>query len=791
MFIQFESARVKAAQREAIEKARENILTEAEEKYHRKRAEKEKARLRGDDKWMLPSVEKNLSSEKSKKKRKKEKKEKKSKKKKHKKHSSSSSSDSSNEDEWVEKTTDTKKESPSSSAANKSEKPLQRDEWMSLSGSFFCSSRDKKLQENKAKNQDTCILDKPGQSNKELNPYWKNGGTGLPKQETSLNETNSTTMSAAWLKKSLQRAQEQAQEEGKSLEEIAQERWGSLEIIQSMIEKAEKNCRSSNWSRQTQSNYKYSHRDYKNNYDKSHRNRSRSRSRSRERSRRSYRSKSRSRSQERSRYSYRDDTKNYKSTKLKFKKPDEENNQSISLSAQKSSLSKKNWKKPQLDEKSACTEESINSQVSKSTCERSESSSVSENSEPEDEPPIIAPKILSDDELNKLAAKIVKAEIMGDTELAEKLKEELKNAQEMKKNNPNLNAQAFKRVEENVILTTTSSKGMTKPLEPKSRYNEPQQGRRKNKKINSYEDGQRVRYFADDDKHSLRDMFEKEKGFSIDQNDKAFVKMASKQMDMDELFEERITHEESDAKQDLRNKMHAIKEHKKMEKTLENCHWCIDSRAIQKHLIVAMGSKVYLSLPAHESLTNGHCMIAPIHHCSSQTLIDEDVWEELKIFKKALIKMFTDRNECPVFFEIFMGRHRFPHMHLECVSLPEEVGSMAPMYFKKALLECEMEWSTNKKVVELNKKDIRQAIPKGLPYFAVEFGDQGGFAHVIEDEQLFPRNFAQEIIGGMLDLGSSIWRKPRKQKFEQQKQKVLAFAETWKKYDPSTKACIS
>ena len=40
------------------------------------------------------------------------------------------------------------------------------------------------------------------------------------------------------------------------------------------------------------------------------------------------------------------------------------------------------------------------------------------------------------------------------------------------------------------------------------------------------------------------------------------------------------------------------------------------------------------------------------------------------------------------------------------------------------------------------EKNIRRSIPKGLPYFHVDFGMQNGFAHVIEDEQIFPRNFA-------------------------------------------------
>lgn len=96
-----------------------------------------------------------------------------------------------------------------------------------------------------------------------------------------------------------------------------------------------------------------------------------------------------------------------------------------------------------------------------------------------------------------------------------------------------------------------------------------------------------------------------------------------------------------------------------------------------------------------------------------------------------------------VFFEIATKLHRFPHMVINCVPLPRDVGDMAAIYFKKALLECETEWSMNKKVVDLKGKDIRKGVPKGLPYFWIDFGMDPGFAHVIEDQQLFPKTFGE------------------------------------------------
>jgi hypothetical protein len=68
------------------------------------------------------------------------------------------------------------------------------------------------------------------------------------------------------------------------------------------------------------------------------------------------------------------------------------------------------------------------------------------------------------------------------------------------------------------------------------------------------------------------------------------------------------------------------------------------------------------------------------------------------------------------------------------------------LILQKAILECETEWATNKKLVDLSGKDVCQAIPKGLSYFVVDFGLDSGFAHVIEDEKTFPRNFAQVVL---------------------------------------------
>lgn len=75
------------------------------------------------------------------------------------------------------------------------------------------------------------IFQQPGSHARELNPFFKNGGTGLPEEEKKDHMVSGSSplgLDAAWLRKALQRAEEQAKLEGKPLEEIAIQRWGVM-----------------------------------------------------------------------------------------------------------------------------------------------------------------------------------------------------------------------------------------------------------------------------------------------------------------------------------------------------------------------------------------------------------------------------------------------------------------------------------------------------------------------------------------------------------------------------------
>ncbi|KPI92530.1 CWF19-like protein 2-like [Papilio xuthus] len=547
---------------------------------------------------------------------------------------SESSSSSSQSDEWVEKDTGTSK---------------NRDEWMSMTGMLKTYTKDdvKISREDNKKHIDSY---NPSTSSRELNPYWKDGGSGVPQSHESF-------------------------------------------------------CKSRQFMKPSDDDDDY--------YTKPLSNKGKQMTRMR--------------------HEHKDD-----------RNVDERKNY--------------NWRKNENREEKQdyINKHDYGTKTNESLSGKSLSATMKVPSEESSEKGSSSSLYLSDEKMNKLAAKIVKAEIMGDTKLVNELKVKLEAARDYRKQNPGV-----KDDDSGIMLMTTTPSGNSRPLSKADLSGDPRSkgGKRKAETHNA---NQRVKYFGNDDKYNLSQMFEQEKyGTNYDQ-DAELAAIAAKHRnpndDLEDIFVDEISKNRNVAKDNEKERQNAINQSMKLERSLEGCEYCIDSKNMLKHLIVSYGSKVYVALPAKKSLVKGHCIITTLQHNTCVTSLDEDIWEEILNYRKMITQFFNCQNKDVVFFETATRLHRYPHMVINCVPLPRDIGDMASIYFKKALLECEAEWSMNKKVVDLKGKNIRKGVPKGLPYFWVDFGMDPGFAHVIEDQQLFPKTFAEEIIGGILDLNHNLWK---------------------------------
>ncbi|KAL6082511.1 hypothetical protein STEG23_002760, partial [Scotinomys teguina] len=574
----FESAKSIEERKEQTRIARAEVLRQAKHNFEKEQRCKELKHLRGEDTWMLPdvnerieqfsqehSVKKKKKKDKHSKKAKKEKK-KKSKKQKCEKQSESTDSSSSSE-EWVEaipsqtlvkeKTWKVKDKSVEKECDSHI---MQRDEWMTVdfmsvktvSSSSLKAEKEtlRKIEQEKAQ-----ALEQSKLQERELNPYWKDGGTGLPSENCIPAVTKASGVEdggLSWLRKSYQRMKEQAQKENRDFEDIVAEKYGSMEIFQSKLKEAEKiACRREDYEQErwrkpadsdraqcsqasgtsdlvkckkhsedrhfakevansSNSSYKFSAPNIGKRSGSLETCSRKSALKERQESSGNLRPKFLRPSDE-DELSFHSKRRNFESSTSstlvapaslhgdfqKFSKNSEENLSSWILSGGKEGNQKHSDKKPletggwsadQLspgDKREQLQVESLRGdlprrghlQETKSTFAGPEAEST---------------YILTIDEKNKLSAKIIKAEMMGNMELAEQLKAQLKEANKCKETLTEISAKKF-RVQ-----------------------------------VSTHDDKERIRYFPDDDHLSLSDLVKNEKmGTDIDQN-RLFMRMASK-----------------------------------------------------------------------------------------------------------------------------------------------------------------------------------------------------------------------------------------------------------------------
>ncbi|KAK4425547.1 CWF19-like protein 2 [Sesamum alatum] len=219
----------------------------------------------------------------------------------------------------------------------------------------------------------------------------------------------------------------------------------------------------------------------------------------------------------------------------------------------------------------------------------------------------------------------------------------------------------------------------------------------------------------------------------------------------------------------------------------DRCQFCFENPNRPKHLVIAIANFTYLSLPHQQPVVPGHCAILTLQHESSTRTVDDNVWSEIRNFKKCLIMMFAKQEKDVLFLETVMGlAQQRRHCLVECIPLPRDVAKQAPVYFKKAIDEAEDEWSQHnaKKLIDTSEKGLRSSIPKNFPYFHVEFGLDKGFVHVIDDEKEFKSSFGLNVVRGMLRLpAEDMHRRRRNEPVDIQKQAVASFARDWEPFD--------
>ncbi|KAI4504302.1 hypothetical protein M0802_000773 [Mischocyttarus mexicanus] len=188
----------------------------------------------------------------------------------------------------------------------------------------------------------------------------------------------------------------------------------------------------------------------------------------------------------------------------------------------------------------------------------------------------------------------------------------------------------------------------------------------------------------------------------------------------------------------------------KIEFDQTKCWFCLSSPEVSKHLVISVGTEVYVAL-ARGGLVEDHMLISPITHHQSLSVLPLQILKEMELYKNAIKMYFASTNRVPVFFE---RNYKTSHCQLQAVPIHENQASVIKEMFKE-IAEC-----NNFKIEELpHHTDLQQIAKAGVLYFYVELPDRQLLYYRIKKD--FPLNFGREVLAcdRILDVNhKSDWR---------------------------------
>ncbi|TXT04943.1 hypothetical protein VHUM_04026 [Vanrija humicola] len=196
----------------------------------------------------------------------------------------------------------------------------------------------------------------------------------------------------------------------------------------------------------------------------------------------------------------------------------------------------------------------------------------------------------------------------------------------------------------------------------------------------------------------------------------------------------------------------------------EECWFCLSNPKVTKHLIVAIGSETYVTLPKGQLIPTagekplvpggGHVLIIPIaHHPTLLSIPAADamnIVSELESYKSALRSCYAKYGAVPVVFEVGRLAGKGGHAHIQIVPVPKELADKVADGFIKAGEASGLDWEAEP------ERALARVGPTGN-YFKVECPDGRKLVHLLKGN--FDLQFGRLVLSGLLGLHHRInWK---------------------------------
>ncbi|RSH94889.1 hypothetical protein EHS25_004695 [Saitozyma podzolica] len=442
------------------------------------------------------------------------------------------------------------------------------------------------------------------------------------------------------------------------------------------------------------------------------------------------------------------------------------------------------------------------------------------------------------EELNRLQAKVLRAKLMGEPN-AEELEAEYERERDLSLAggvSGGLWAGAAEGVQgqmgrvdeegnriEVQMLPTLDGRGQLYDVGTGKEDDVAQRPGNRRKKPEKFEtrdrQGNLLRYNADDDEQTLGELVRQERFGAGSADQKNLDAEMATAIAGDARFDNDLDYIDDNAERLARHKMKsdamkrafAIKDFARTKRALDTCPFCYQDDRQPLTAIVALGTRTYLCCTLTEELVPGHCLIVPIQHCLSSLEMEDDDWEEVRNFMKCLMRMYAKENKGVLFYETILSFRQQRHTYIEAVPVPAAQFADCPAYFRESILASESEWTQHKKLIDFSARPggFRRALVPNMPYFMVQWDHKGekGYGHVIEgveeaggagagEDEMgmpmdegdkgggeFPKYFAAEIIGNILGLEPRKWLRPKKIDFALNKERARTLGTKFQPYN--------
>uniref|UniRef100_A0A8H7Y5J6 CCHC-type domain-containing protein n=1 Tax=Psilocybe cubensis TaxID=181762 RepID=A0A8H7Y5J6_PSICU len=226
----------------------------------------------------------------------------------------------------------------------------------------------------------------------------------------------------------------------------------------------------------------------------------------------------------------------------------------------------------------------------------------------------------------------------------------------------------------------------------------------------------------------------------------------------------------------------------------DECWFCLSNPNLAKHLIVAIGSECYVTLPKGQIIPTqsaadhvdvpggGHVLIVPITHYPTYSTIPPDlappILDETEKFKAALTAMYAKYGTVPVIFEVGRLSAKGGHAHVQAVPVPVRLKDKIEETFIKEGRPLGIDFEDDADAALASCANGRGS------YFKVDLPDGRKMVHLIKDRVPFSIQFGRQALVSLLGTPDRMDWKACMLSEEQDRADAQEFKSAFAPYNP-------